>query len=97
VQILLDNNKISNFSIIEDGMNSLGYENLNEVFFDVYVIKSNGIELIKEKKGEFNGNPIIEIDLHIKNKTYKNVQFVLTKENKININPNLLNNKTHKL
>ena len=53
MQILLDNNKISNFSIINDGMNTLGYESLNEVFFDVYEIKSNGLDLVKEKRGEF--------------------------------------------
>jgi hypothetical protein len=90
VQILLDNNKISNYSIIDEGMNTLGYENLNEVFFDVYEIKSNGLDLVKEKKGEFAGNPIIEVDLKIEDKIYKNVRFVLTKENKIRINPKFL-------
>jgi len=90
VQILLDNNKISNYSIIDEGMNTLGYENLNEVFFDVYEIKSNGLDLVKEKRGEFGGNPIIEVDLKIEDKIYKNVRFVLTKENKIRINPNFL-------
>lgn len=90
MQILLDNNKISNFSIISDGMNTLGYESLNEVFFDVYEIKSNGLDLVKEKRGEFKGNPIIEADLKIQDKIYKNVRFVLTKENKICINPKFL-------
>ena len=71
-------------------MNSLGYDSLNEVFFDVFEIKSKNLDLVKEKKGEFNGNPIIELDLRIKNETFKNVRFVLTKENKIKINPNLL-------
>ena len=71
-------------------MNSLGYESLNEVFFDVYEIKFKNLELVKEKKGDFNGNPIIEVDLTIKDQIFKNVRFVLTKENKIKINPNLL-------
>ena len=71
-------------------MNTLGYENLNEVFFDVYEIKSNGLDLVKEKRGEFDGNPIIEVDLKIEDKIYKNVRFVLTKENKIRINPRFL-------
>lgn len=71
-------------------MNTLGYENLNEVFFDVYEIKSNGLDLVKEKRGEFDGNPVIEADLKIENKIYKNVRFVLTKENKICINPKFL-------
>lgn len=71
-------------------MNSLGYDSLNEVFFDVFQIKSNNLDLVKEKKGDFNGNPIIEVDLRIKNQIFKNVRFVLTKENGIRINPNLL-------
>ena len=71
-------------------MNILGYENLNEVFFDVFEIKANGLDLLKEKRGDFNGNPIIEMDLKIGDQIYKNVRFVLTKENKICINPNLL-------
>jgi hypothetical protein len=90
VQILLDNNKISNYSLIPEGMNTFGYESLNEVFFDVYEIKSNGLDLVKEKKGDFDGNPIIEFDIRVDNEIYKNVRFVLTKENKICINPNLL-------
>ena len=71
-------------------MNSLGYENLNEIFFDVFEIKTKHLDLVKEKKGDFNGNPIIEVDLRIKNEIFKNVRFVLTKENGIRINPNLL-------
>jgi hypothetical protein len=90
VQVLLDNNTISEYSLIEEGMNSLGYDSLNEVFFDVFQIKSNNLDLVKEKKGDFNGNPIIEVDLRIKNQIFKNVRFVLTKENGIRINPNLL-------
>ena len=90
MQILLDNNKISNYSLISEGMNTFGYESLNEIFFDVYEIKVNGLDLVKEKKGDYNGNPIIEMDIRVDNEIYKNVRFVLTKENKICINPNLL-------
>ena len=71
-------------------MNSLGYESLNEVFFDVYQIKCKEVELVKEKKGDFNGNPIIEVNLKIKDKIFENVRFVLSNENKIKINPKLL-------
>ena len=71
-------------------MNSLGYESLNEVFFDVFEIKSNDVDLIKEKKGDFNGSPIIELDLSINNEIYKNVRFVLKETKNISINPNLL-------
>ena len=90
MQVLLDNKKISNFSFIQEGMNSLGYESLNEVFFDVFEIRSNGIDLIKEKKGDFNGLPIIELDLSIDNEVYKNVRFILKETKEISINPNLL-------
>lgn len=90
MQVLLDNNTISEYSLIEEGMNSLGYDSLNEVFFDVFEIKSKSLDLLKEKKGDFNGNPIIEVDLQIKNEIFKNVRFVLTKENGVRINPNLL-------
>ena len=68
----------------------MGYDSLNEVFFDIFEIKFKDIELVKEKKGDFDGNPIIEVDVRIKNEIFKNVRFVLSKENKIKINPNLL-------
>ena len=71
-------------------MNSLGYESLNEVFFDVFEIKSNGIDLIKEKKGDFNGNPIVELDLCLNKEVYRNVRFVLKENSEVSINPNLL-------
>ena len=90
MKILLDNNNISDYSFIQEGMNSFGYDSLDELFFDVFHVKSNNIEFVKEKKGDFGGNPIVEMDLQIKNEIYKNVRFVLTKENVIKINPNLL-------
>lgn len=90
VQVLLDNNSVSDYAFVEEGMHSLGYESLNEVFFDVFEIKSKNIELVKEKMGEFNGIPIIEADLRIKNEIFKNVKFVLSNENKTKINRNLL-------
>lgn len=88
--ILIDNKKISNYTIIDDGMNTLGYENLDEVFFDVFEIRSKGFDLVKERKGDFNGCPIIEVDLQIQDEIFKNVRFALTKESKISINPKLL-------
>ena len=71
-------------------MNSFGYENLNEVFFDVYEIKHKDFDLVKEKCGEFDGNPIVELDLCIENEIFKNVRFVLKKQNGIYVNTNLL-------
>ena len=86
----MDNKKIKNISFTDGEMNSIGYESLNEVFFDVFEIRSNGIELLKEKKGDFNGNPIIELDLNLENQIYKNVRFVLGKHSGVRINPKLL-------
>jgi hypothetical protein len=107
VQVLLDNKKIKNISFTDGEMNSIGYENLNEVFFDVFEFYSNGIEFLKEKKGDFNGNPIIELDLNLENRIYKNVRFVLSKHSGVRINPKLLDhtnvmvyeetNRTHKI
>lgn len=71
-------------------MNSIGYQSLNEVFFDIYEIQSNGVEFLKEKKGDLNGNPIIEADLNLENQIYKNVRFVLKRHDGIRINPKLL-------
>lgn len=94
MDILIDNKKISNISFDETGMNSFGYENINEVFFDVFEIRSKEFDLVKEKKGEFNGFPIIEMDLTVDNQIFKNVRFVLKEQNKISINPNLLDYTT---
>jgi hypothetical protein len=90
VEILLDNTKISEYSFIENGMNTLGYDSISEVFFDVYEIKSKNAEFIKEKKGDHDGDPVVELDLLIENKLYKNVRFLIKKDSKVNINPNLL-------
>jgi len=90
MQILLDNQKITNYSINDHGINSFGYENINEIFFDVFEIKNKDFEIIKEKKGEFNDDPIIEMDLVLQNELYKNVRFVLQKKQGIIINTNLL-------
>jgi hypothetical protein len=90
VQILLDNKKITNISFNENEMNSFGYESLNEVFFDVFEIKGKNLQFIKEKRGDLNGEPIVELDLCIENQKYKNVRFVLKKNGNININPKLL-------
>lgn len=90
MQILLDDNKISNFSFTQEGMHTLGCQHLNEVFFDIFEIKNKDFQLIKEKKGEVNGKPIVEVDLFIDNVLYKNVQFVLNEQSKTSINKNLL-------
>ena len=91
MEIFLDNKSISEYSFVEEGMNTLGYDTLNEVFFDVFEIKSKSLELVKEKKGDFNGLPIIELDLCIEDKIYKNVRFIVNEKSDIKINLNLLN------
>ncbi len=90
VEIFLDSKAISEYSFVEEGMNTLGYDTLNEVFFDVFEIKSKSLELVKEKKGDFNGLPIIELDLCIEDKIYKNVRFIINEKSDIKINLNLL-------
>jgi len=90
VNVLLDNKKITKVLFIKDGMHILGYDKLDEVFFDVFNIQSCGVDLIKEKKGDFEGNPIIELDLSIDNKIYKNARFILKNDTQTFINPNLL-------
>lgn len=90
MEIFIDNNKITEYSFVESGMNTLGYEVINETFFDVFLIKNKDIEFVKEKKGDFNGSPIIELDLCINDKLYKNVRFLVKENEDIKINPNLL-------
>jgi hypothetical protein len=91
VEVFIDNNQIKEYSFVKNGMNVLGCNSINELFFDVFEIKSKGLELVKEKKGDFNGTPIIELDLCIDEKLYKNVRFIIQENNsEIKINPNLL-------
>lgn len=90
MEIFLDNKSISEYSFVEEGMNTLGYDILTEVFFDVFEIKSKLFEFVKEKKGDFNGLPIIELDLCIEDKIYKNVRFLVKENSNIRINLNLL-------
>ncbi len=91
MEVFIDNNQIKEYSFVKNGMNVLGCNSINELFFDVFEIKSKGLELVKEKKGDFNGTPIIELDLCIDEKLYKNVRFIIQENNsEIKINPNLL-------
>jgi len=88
-KILLDNNYIPDYTFVNEGMNTIGYDSISEVFFDVFEIKINNVQLVKEKRGSFNGSPIIELDVRIKDEVYKDVRFVLSKDKGIKINPNL--------
>lgn len=71
----------------------LGFDSIDEIYFDVFEIKTKQYQLIKEKKEEKNGLPIIELDVTIDNTVFKNVKFQLTKENVVKINQNSLNRK----
>lgn len=91
MEIFIDNNQVKEYSFIKKGMNILGCNSINELFFDVFEIKSKSLELVKEKKGDLNGTPIVELDLSIDNKLYKNVRFLIQENtSEIKINPNLL-------
>ncbi len=71
----------------------LGFDSIDEIYFDVFEIKANQYQLIKEKKEEKNGLPIIELDVTIDNTVFKNIKFHLTKENVVKINQNSLNRR----
>ena len=71
----------------------LGFDSIDEVYFDVFENKTNQYQIIKEKKEEKNGLPVVELDVTINNTIFKNVKFQLTKENVVKINQNSLNRR----
>ena len=71
----------------------LGFDSIDEVYFDVFEIKTPQYQIIKEKKEEKNGLPVVELDVTINNTVFKNVKFQLTKENVVKINQNSLNRR----
>lgn len=93
MRLLLENQEIENYQFGYDGSNLLGFDTLEEVFFDVYEIKTNNYQIIKEKKETKNGLPVVNLDVTIDNVLYKDVRFELTKENIIRINQKTLNPK----
>jgi hypothetical protein len=93
MRVLLENQEITKYQFGYDGPNLLGFDTLEEVYFDVFEIKSKDYQIIKEKKEAKNGLPIVELDVTIDNVLYKGIKFELTKENVIRINQNSLNRK----
>jgi hypothetical protein len=93
MRVLLENQEITKYQFGYDGPNLLGFDTLEEVYFDVFEIKSKDYQIIKEKKEAKNGLPIVELDVTIDNVMYKGIKFELTKENVIRINQNSLNRK----
>jgi hypothetical protein len=91
MRVLLENQLIDKYQFGFDGPNLLGFDTLEEVFFDVFEIKSKNYQIIKEKKSSKNDMPVINIDVIIDNLLYKDITFELTKENIVRINRNTLN------
>lgn len=90
MNLLLEGNEIPNVYVSEENINILGCNALEEVFFDVFEIKTNSFEFVKEKKGDWNGNPIFELDVLLDNVLYKNCKFAIIKDAQTSINPSLL-------
>ena len=93
MKVSLEGQEIKNYQFTYEGVNVLGFDSIDEVYFDVFEIKTNQYQIIKEKKEEKNGLPVVELDVTIDNVVFKNVKFQLTKENVVRINQNSLNRK----
>jgi hypothetical protein len=93
MKVLLENQLIDKYTFCYEGANLLGFDSLEEVFFDVYEIKSKNYQIIKEKKEIKNDLPVVHLDLTVDNVLYKNIRFELVKENIVKINHNSLNRK----
>jgi hypothetical protein len=93
MKVSLEGQEINNCQFTYEGVNMLGFDSIDEVYFDVFEIKTPQYQIIKEKKEEKNGLPVVELDVTINNTIFKNVKFQLTKENVVKINQNSLNRR----
>ena len=93
MKVSLEGQEIKNYQFTYEGVNMLGFDSIDEIYFDVFEIKTNQYQIIKEKKEEKNGLPIVELDVTIGNTIFKNIKFQLTKENIVKINQNTLNRR----
>jgi hypothetical protein len=93
MKVSLEGQEIKNYVFTYEGVNMLGFDSIDEIYFDVFEIKTNQYQIIKEKKEEKNGLPIVELDVTVDNVIFKNVKFQLTKENVVKINQNSLNRR----
>jgi hypothetical protein len=93
MKVSLEGQEINNYQFTYEGVNMLGFDSIDEVYFDVFEIKTPQYQIIKEKKEEKNGLPVVELDVTINNTVFKNVKFQLTKENVVKINQNSLNRR----
>jgi hypothetical protein len=93
MKVSLEGQEIKNYQFTYEGVNMLGFDSIDEIYFDVFEIKTNQYQIIKEKKEEKNGLPVVEVDVTVGNVIFKNVKFQLTKENVVKINQNTLNRR----
>lgn len=93
MKVSLEGQEIKNYVFTYEGVNMLGFDSIDEIYFDVFEIKTNQYKIIKEKKEEKNGLPIVELDVTVGNTIFKNIKFQLTKENVVKINQNTLNRR----
>lgn len=93
MKVSLEGQEIKNYVFTYEGVNMLGFDSIDEIYFDVFEIKTNQYQIIKEKKEEKNGLPIVELDVTVDNTIFKNIKFQLTKENVVKINQNTLNRR----
>jgi hypothetical protein len=93
MKVSLEGQEIKNCQFTYEGVNMLGFDSIDEIYFDVFEIKTNQYQIIKEKKEEKNGLPVVELDVTVGNTIFKNVKFQLTKENVVKINQNTLNRR----
>ena len=93
MKVSLEGQEIKNYQFTYEGVNMLGFDSIDEIYFDVFEIKTNQYQIIKEKKEEKNGLPIVELDVTVGNTIFKNIKFQLTKENIVKINQNTLNRR----
>lgn len=70
--------------------NLFACSHFEEIHFDTFEIKANGIDFIKEKVGTHNDNPVVLFDVQYKGELYKNIPFTLVKQKNTIINENLL-------
>jgi len=93
MKVSLEGQEIKNYQFTYEGVNMLGFDSIDEIYFDVFEIKTKQYQIIKEKKEEKNGLPVVELDVTVDNVVFKNVKFQLTKENVVKINQNTLNRR----
>lgn len=87
MSILIDNKEIGKFSNSNSNVNVLSYKDIVEVHDNIYLITThNNQTFLKECKGKWKSNPVVEFNIHTGNKLFKNVEFVLDKKQKSAIN-----------